>query len=314
MEIASEILVVKEYNINKIGEILHNIKGLDLLNNINNSKESYLIKLKTNRVILPFRELCNELFECSNIKRLSYSLAYAFYLCKFKKDIFSVFYTTHFDEKFLEYSIRTVRLLLSSSENLTSCLDIIDQYYCLYNIWVSKDDMIDLDENMDEIDDMIQTYYILIKMNSDSRVKPILIAKINRMMKNIVDNYMLFGIKMILMNYHKFAEVDEIKSEVWKMILNKESINIDHILVMLISQLRYCLIPKIVDPKKKLDLYLGIDVDELISRIRNKEIDVSHYLDSVKLFSSILNLKEYDNISNKEDLFKALTHMISIEH
>ena len=311
MELASDILKSK-CNYKLDSNIISDINDLNIYHYATTlSRESFLGMMNSDEWLVPMSKLVDQIFYTSQQSKLPYALLHAYYLSEFYNEIFSDKCTTKLDEKLLYYSNKIVALMTSINESNLSdsdCLDTIDHYYSLYKVWTSKDVIKNIDEKLEEFKNTLNTYKIINSVQSD----PILVDEMINIMQDNMEhafniNTMLF-VKLFLQLYYKFYKIDKIKTFFWDKIFSIPHTNFDHVFILLVAELRKCLIKKNDNCDAKKSLYYDIDIDNLIKKIRYGTIILTDYSDIVNILIKYVNVIDKDIINTHNEISDVINY------
>ena len=104
------------------------------------SQEQYHTLIEDQQTITLMENVLNNIFNLYDKSDLAQSILMAYYINGFYKVIFSL-YMTRLDEKIVKYSHKIVEYMenLFSTKNIDIFeLSLIDRFYSLYNLWISK--------------------------------------------------------------------------------------------------------------------------------------------------------------------------------
>lgn len=318
MELTSEITRNKRNSIIDNKKILDSIRNLDINGNIKIcTKDDFLLKIES-EWLFPMKQLINILFNVKYDDDMAKGVLHAYYLTGYRKDIFTVFYTTNFDERILNYSDKTVDVIdsiITHKSYSDQDLDIIDHYYSLYKIWSSRELLQDIDEEILVLDDVIETYFLLMQMNKSSKVRNQEIIQLTKTIDNIFQMHNMLGLKSLFKYYKQIKHIPEIKKYFWNKVKTLNNNDMDHIITILISEIRNTLIPNTQNVNDRKILYFDIDIDDIISKIRCSEINHNDYYPIVKLlvhYTSIIYKKRIMiiNPQHKNDIFNNIINIM----
>ena len=192
--------------------------------------------------------------------------------------------------------------------------DIVDYYYSLYKIWSSPD-----------ITVINNIYDKLIDACIEYRINKYGIHTIIRLIKKmfIINNKM--ATKTLLQNYKNFVDINIVSNEIWKCIATINDRNWDHVILIMIAELRIHFIPQLKTSSDRKDIYYKIDIENIIKLIRNNEFHCEKLDTIMNIFISKINKvynaymlpfsREYENLQlyykHIVDLFEQMYTIIS---
>lgn len=294
MELTADIL--KNKLSDKVDEkTILDIKSLHLLEcTLTMSNGKFLAMTKSKKWLIPMTNFINKLFYVNSHPDLPNAMLFAFYLSGYHKEIFLT-HCTKFDNKILYYANV---IIMHMSHIITDCmikdtefLDVVDHYYSLYKIWVGNNTIKQVDNKLINFKNTLDTYHTLSKLNEHSSNSTIL-PTLKKHMNDIFCINKMIGIKVFLQYYSQFSTIPAIKTFFWDKITTIYDSNTNHTFILLVAELRKCLIQCALTIESKKKLYYDIDIDELIKKARNDNINE-------KEFEEIINiLSEYSNTTN----------------
>lgn len=305
MELTADIL--KNKLSDKMDEkTILDIKSLHLSEcTLTMSNGKFLAMTKSKTWLIPMTNFINKLFYINSHPDLPNAILFAFYLSGYHKEIFLT-RCTKFDNKILYYANV---IIMHISYIITDCmikdnefLDVVDHYYSLYKIWVGNDTIKQVDNKLINFKNTLDTYHTLGKLNEYSSNNT-MIPALKKHMNDIFCINKMIGLKVFLQYYNQFRTISVIKTFFWDKITTIYDNNTNHTFILLVAELRKCLIQSTSTTESKKKLYYNIDIDELIKKARNDNIIEQDYIDILNILSEYLNMvnlsESYDDDIDK---------------
>jgi len=306
MEIACDILK-KSSITERYSDIKKNFKSLNL-NDISrtSSLETFIKIINTEKYINNVTSLIEEYFD--NIdKDMGISILMAYCISSYSNKLFDS-YKTKFEQKLILSANRVVlciEKLLSNNkipdEQNEDFLNSIDHYYSLYKVWKSKDSINEMSRLFENIQDITNILKIQI-------IKKMPIGNYNCLfepMDKLFDLNVKYAIRILLHNYNIFDRLSLFETKFWESVTSNYQKYKDAIFVILVVELRIQLIPQLINPQDRKELYYNLDTEDIINKIRNSD------LDNHKIIKIINLLQNKTNKINESYKIKKLTYKIT---
>jgi len=309
MELVYDIITNKDV-IENNNNILEQIINLDLQNKQNKlDKDDYFKIIENQNNINLIQQFMNNIFNINDKNNIGKSILTAYYLSGYSNEIFQLYMTTR-DEKIVKYSHKIVEYMenLFSTKNIDIFeLSLIDRFYSLYNLWISKNTIKKIDKEYED--------FIYILKNYDKLEKQFLaIEKMDQIFN--IDKYL--ALKTFIDNYKFFYNFDKINNHFWKTVKyienNNNSTNKYRVFVICLAEIRRKIISQSKNINTKKNMYYNIDIEDIINSIRDNSFTIDHILVITKIINneiknnyniSIINIKNYekDIIRYIKDIF-----------
>jgi hypothetical protein len=288
MELTSDILLSKINQDSDITTIIK-LKNLDLFECTKKlKKEEFLELIATKKYVQTMEQFLKELFYINPNIKLTKAVLQAFYLSGYKREIFSIFYTTRLDERVLYYANKVIayiyKIVTKNNTQIDEFKDSIDHYYSLYKIWVSKDILEQIDNEMDNFKDNLETYTVFNQLNNDDVLK--YIHNMQSHINNMIDINNMLCIKLLIKYYNQFKNIEQVKDYFWLKIRDIASSNFNHIIIILLAELRHHSIYINENIKARKDLYYNIDIDNIIKKVRNQQDVTQDFDNAIKILNN----------------------------
>jgi len=322
MEIACDILkksiasaTHKHTNIKKFKSL--NLSDISRKNNM----ESFLKLVNSKKYVDITNEFMGEYFDNTN-KDTGISILMAYCISSYSDTLFDS-YKTRFEQKMILSANKVVLLiekLLNIQDNAfpdnfyNEFLSTIDHYYSLYKIWKSKDsinEMSNLFENIQEIASIIKIQ--LVKHIPTDKYDFLI-----NLMNKLFDLNPKYALRIMLHNYNIFSGLQLLETKFWDKVVTVYQLHKDAMFVILVVELRIRLIPLLLDPLDRKDIYYNLDTEDIINKIRNYDLDNKKIIEIInilqdktkKINNNFINKQLSPNFQEKDMilLFKYMFH------
>jgi len=302
MELACDIIIKKNYESNtekyqkkfidlKLNKKILSLKPAEYLNEINKKKNLKCVN-----------DFVDKLFKKHDDK-LGYSLMLSYYISYNAEELFKPF-KTNSDLNFLNAANKIIYYLEKIKDDMNiiyqdDFIDAVDEYFAYYKKWTSKDTLYHIDSLFENLTKLITIYKIKIKKQMEIKNE---INEIMEIMDKIYKIDKKFAIKTFLNKYQYFVINEILTNKIWHMI-EKMSFNENdrnHIILLIIAELRVKLIPMLVIPKDRKDIYYQIDTEEIIKNIRCNNFHLTNLKKIMDIFEDKISIlyPKYKNIND----------------
>lgn len=195
-------------------------------------------------------------------------------------------------------------------------LSTIDHYYSLYKVWKSKDSIDEMTNLFDNMQEMSSILKIQIKRKMSTNYDNLL-----ETMNTLFELNTKYAIKIMLHNYDIFVGLQLFETKFWdNVVINYQKYK-DAIFIILVAELKMQLIPLLINPLDRKELYYKLDTEDIICKIRNYELDINKIIEIINLLQNKTNkindgykiMKITYKLSDDEliQLFKMMFHSIN---
>ncbi len=280
MELTCNIIKCKE-DFNKYEHILNVIKDFDIKRHITRDSKEFIYNIQQYRP--HFDNYAQHAFT-NHDGDLGYAMLMTYYISAYSDTIFTI--KTNFENKLIRAANQIVSYFEEDKKNYDSeFYNIIDYYYSVYKIWSSPD-----------ISVINKIYDKLIDACIEYRINECSDYKISHFIKRIfiINNKM--ATKTLLQNYPHFINIPVAQNIIWTCINNIKDENLDHIVLIMIAELRIHIIPKLHTSTDRKDIYYKIDIENIIKLIRNNKFNCEKLDPFLNIFVSKINKSNNKNI------------------
>lgn len=290
MDLISDIVCLNNINIDST--VLYNIKK----SNLNNKAKHYNLQefenyVNSNECKNTYIELSKCLFSNCNYNDIADSILKAYILKHYGKQLGS-WYENNYDKEMNYCSSIVVEgitdiIRCDKIEKNNKFILIMDYYYSLYQIWNSKINVNNITKKMNSIIENVNTYEIMYIMDYKSVIE--LEKDIKKNINDLFNTYKFMALCILKDNYDKLGKF---KEYFWN---NVKSISDNyHSCAIILEHIRNKLLESTTDVIEKKNIYYNIDIDDLINKIKIREIKDADIHSYIKLIYSIMQLK-YEN-------------------
>lgn len=260
MELAFNI--VKETNKCSLTEsYVRKLQELNLKKKITkNNYVEFMKKINSDKYVTIAKDFLSMFFN-THITDITHPYLYSYCIIGYGNIIFD--YQLRSEIKLITAANSVVyytELILNNKYTNTTIKEFInafDNYYALFKLWMSKDDIILINSKIEKIQsNTLNEQQICDKIN--------LLFKLNTKC----------SIKLFLENYEVFNKYDNAKKLFWSLI--KYDNEIETKIVLLIADIRHKLIKRAQSPECKKSLYYNIDIEDIVSQIRKNEMNYNY--------------------------------------
>ena len=304
MELAYNIISHNNSKSEKKEKVVNDFKKLKLNDMMRNMDINDFKNSKKDTILAIIGEFTSVLFNSNDLK-LPDILLSAYCITNYSNNMFTL--KTCGDSKLINAANKLVHHLenidgISPNENF---MDSLDYYYILYKKWQDCDSLKLIDNIFSDL--MIECRGLTINKSKNKNINNSSIVKINELINKLFEINMSMSVQIVLNKYEIFNDLHDATDTIWKNIESKINDHNNHILIIIIAELRVKLIPKLVNAQDKKDVYYDIDIDQIIKYVRNNEFSFDKLWDIIELFTlKLISLdKNFNNtICSLETFFK----------
>ncbi|ARF09506.1 hypothetical protein Indivirus_1_129 [Indivirus ILV1] len=235
-----------------------NLQSISSLNNfLNNIKKDKYIKTTNLLLSQYFQDVQRDMSE---------AILMAYCISLFSNELFNT-YKSRFEQKLILAANKTVleiNKLLINSDSPSELYHVIDHYISLYKVWKSQDSIDKLSKVFEEIQNNIKVMNI--QKNKGIKIN---ISKSKELFDKLFIQNPKYAIRILLHNYKIFNNFNDLEEYFWDCVQTVFLKYFDTIFITLISELKILVIPLLMNPYDRKNIYYTIDTEELIQKISN---------------------------------------------
>jgi len=210
---------------------------------------------------------------------------------------YSISIDTVNDPKLIDAAARLVSCIENSDKKHIGemFLDCIDNYYSLYRMSKSSDQICKIDALFNRLEEKIKIHLLATVKGHEMILGRF---KVIEKMFNIDP---MIATKKLLSSYRLISAISDICDIVWKRILNGMNTSVynrEHLFIIMVAELRIMMVPKLTNSSDRKRLYYKIDIEEIIQSVRNRSLSTSDVVNIISIFSGDMidvNIQKYDS-------------------
>jgi len=237
---------------------------------------SFIKTISSEKYVCVSMDFIKEYFDNVN-EDIGLAVLMTYYISSYANHIFGL-YKTKFDQKLL---CAANQVILSIENMSIDFPNIFDNYYSLYKTWKSKDSITEMNNLFEHIYEIAKGIQIQKTKNNNYDTSHLI-----KLMDNLFDFNSKYASKIILHNYELFDGLSEFKSHFWEKIKLTYKNDKDTLFVIIITELKIKLIPLLLNPVDRKEIYYGLDTENIINKIRTSEFDNAKKMEIINILQN----------------------------
>lgn len=295
MEIACDILKKTVVSHNKYNSIKENFASLNLMQLLKtNTLQNFLNIINDKKYINITSNLINYFCQGDindDNQSIGSSILMAYCISYYSSELF-VSYKTHFEHKLIMSANKVVIIIEKllnekTTENIyQELLNTVDHYYSLYKVWKSKDSINKMNDLFSEIENISNIVRLQIKKKIPADNYNYLLEKVDELFKLNIK----YACRMLLNRYDIFKDLYILEATFWSSIEKYYNLYKESIMVILLAELKIKIIPLLDNPTDRKNIYYNVDIEEMISLIRNHQLNNEYLEKIINLLQNKINM------------------------